>query len=333
MWQTAESSVSSNTHGCALSPCLALCPTSPQSTLGDAHNVFALIALSTRRTTRSVRNKFNELMRNAADIAAATGNLPLDEHTAVAMLQAQHGLPVVNQLGGGEALLGWDSATLQAYHTGALTAEQMVALQQSMAMQQPMTAEQLAAYSAALPMQYGFPVDASQFQLDANGQLLPEALTAQLTGLPMSLTVAPHQPLPQWTGPEKNRNFWKSEEQQELLRLVQDAAYRQQILGSSEISWESIAKHLGRGKRSVQRKYDNLKGTAAAAAAAAGATAALPSNDGKKWAPEEVAELMRLVEDPLYLKQTLGLDKVGGAGEVGWGQCGWVGWRLGMLGG
>ncbi len=31
--------------------------------------------------------------------------------------------------------------------------------------------------------------------------------------------------------------------------------------GISELNWDAIAKHLGRGKRSVQRKYDNLKGS------------------------------------------------------------------------
>ena len=31
--------------------------------------------------------------------------------------------------------------------------------------------------------------------------------------------------------------------------------------GITELNWDTIAKHLGRGKRSVQRKYDNLKGS------------------------------------------------------------------------
>ena len=31
--------------------------------------------------------------------------------------------------------------------------------------------------------------------------------------------------------------------------------------GGAELNWDAIAKHLGRGKRSVQRKYDNLKGS------------------------------------------------------------------------
>jgi hypothetical protein len=57
---------------------------------------------------------------------------------------------------------------------------------------------------------------------------------------------------------------------------------------------------------------------------AAGA-APLPSNDGKKWSPEEVMELLQLVEDENYRRQRLNLDKVsgckgreGGVGEWGW---------------
>ncbi|KDD71410.1 hypothetical protein H632_c5090p0, partial [Helicosporidium sp. ATCC 50920] len=36
----------------------------------------------------------------------------------------------------------------------------------------------------------------------------------------------------------------------------------------------------------------------------------LPANDGKKWSAEEVVELLRLGEDPAYLKERLDLDKV-----------------------
>lgn len=68
-----------------------------------------------------------------------------------------------------------------------------------------------------------------------------------------------------------------------------------------------IAKRLGRGKRSVQRKYDNLKGTSYPASEGG---AALPRNDGKKWGGDEVAELLRLVEDAEYRRRVLKLDKV-----------------------
>lgn len=33
----------------------------------------------------------------------------------------------------------------------------------------------------------------------------------------------------------------------------------QAVLGCAELNWDLVAKHLGRGKRSVQRKYDNLR--------------------------------------------------------------------------
>lgn len=64
-------------------------------------------------------------------------------------------------------------------------------------------------------------------------------------------------------------------------------------------------------------------------------TQSLPTKDGQKWTAEEVAELTRLVEDPAYLKQRLGLDKVGarrvgGKGEEDEGRScvarRWRGW-------
>lgn len=106
--------------------------------------------------------------------------------------------------------------------------------------------------------------------------------------------------------PKNDRVFWKPQEQQELMRLVQDPSYRQQVLGTADLSWDAIAQHLGRGKRSVQRKYDNLKGSLMVADGAL----ALPANDGKKWSSEEVAELVRLVEDQGYREAKLGMEKV-----------------------
>ena len=50
--------------------------------------------------------------------------------------------------------------------------------------------------------------------------------------------------------------------------------------------------------------------------AGASAQGVLPSKDGQKWTPEEVAELTRLVEEPAYLKEKLGLDKVGSSGST-----------------
>ena len=49
---------------------------------------------------------------------------------------------------------------------------------------------------------------------------------------------------------------------------------------------------------------------------AAGATT-LPVNDGRKWTQEEVQERVKMVEDPVFLKERLGLDKVGCGGAKG----------------
>ncbi|KAL6782100.1 hypothetical protein ACKKBF_B10655 [Auxenochlorella protothecoides x Auxenochlorella symbiontica] len=107
--------------------------------------------------------------------------------------------------------------------------------------------------------------------------------------------------------PHHDRRFWNEADQQELLRLASDATYRQTLLGTTELNWDLIAKHLGRGKRSVQRKHDNLKGTSLPTGSG---SSILPINDGKKWSPEEVGELLRLVEDGAYRKEVMGMEKV-----------------------
>lgn len=106
--------------------------------------------------------------------------------------------------------------------------------------------------------------------------------------------------------PKNDRVFWKPEECQKLLLLVQDAAYREQLTGVSEINWDLIAKELGRGRRSVMRKYDNLKGCADIS----GVDMSLPENDGKKWSKEEMEELVQLVENDAYRYEKLAIEKV-----------------------
>jgi hypothetical protein len=90
------------------------------------------------------------------------------------------------------------------------------------------------------------------------------------------------------------------------------------------MDWEAIARHLGRGKRSVQRKYDNLKGSSVGAMTG---TYALPLNDGKKWASEDVEELLRLVDDGAYRMERLGMEKVGAIGGIKEGRGGREGER------
>ncbi len=51
------------------------------------------------------------------------------------------------------------------------------------------------------------------------------------------------------------------------------------------------------------------------------AGAPLPSNDGKKWAPEEVEDLIRLVEDDDFRRERLNLEKVGCCANAGSVEC------------
>jgi hypothetical protein len=103
--------------------------------------------------------------------------------------------------------------------------------------------------------------------------------------------------------PKNDRVFWKVYEQEELLKLVEDERYRRDTLGTESVDWELIAKQLGRGRRSVMRKYDNLKGCSIAPG---GGSVILPANDGKKWSEEEVDELRRLCDDPMYRQSLFG---------------------------
>ena len=108
--------------------------------------------------------------------------------------------------------------------------------------------------------------------------------------------------------PKNDKVFWKDEEQAKLLRLVRSAKYRSEVLGNQVMDWDLIADHLGRGKRSVMRKYENIKNTRVSE----DGTLLLPPNDGKKWSDEEVKELMKLADpdDPSYREECFGITKV-----------------------
>lgn len=68
--------------------------------------------------------------------------------------------------------------------------------------------------------------------------------------------------------------------------------------------------HLPWAPRNVTYAGPDALTLALSPAAGGAAPVVLPSKDGQKWTPEEVVELTRLVEDPAYLKERLGLDKV-----------------------
>ena len=92
--------------------------------------------------------------------------------------------------------------------------------------------------------------------------------------------------------PKNDKSFWKDSELAELLRLCREEDYRQHVTGSKDLDWQIIANIFGRGKRSVQRKFENLK----SATFAADGTLILPRNLGKKWTKAEVDELMQIAD-------------------------------------
>ncbi|GAB4813305.1 hypothetical protein N2152v2_000351 [Parachlorella kessleri] len=247
------------------------------------------------------------------DPSALSGAVPLlsthqltsEEAAALQAMQPLQGLQLHSQVltngdseaaaaaAGFAAVLG-HAAAGQSMGVGVADAEQ----------QQQALDVVLAAHAAQQQGQQGLPME--QLLHHHNALVAAASAGGDVVGvqgaMPQTLTVA------SGAVPKKDRQFWSPEEHQQLMRLATDPAHRQAVLGVQELSWDLVAKHLGRGKRSVMRKYDNLRtGMLAAGASAQGV---LPSKDGQKWTPEEVAELTRLVEDPAYLKERLGLDKI-----------------------
>lgn len=108
--------------------------------------------------------------------------------------------------------------------------------------------------------------------------------------------------------PKNDKVFWKDAELLELIKLGRNETYRQEITGSKELNWQVIADIFGRGKRSVQRKFDNLK----SARVGEDGSLILPPNDGKKWSPQEVEELMKIADpdDGSYRHELFGSHKV-----------------------
>lgn len=70
------------------------------------------------------------------------------------------------------------------------------------------------------------------------------------------------------------RRVWKAEDNQtatsavwgdhekssDLIRLVQNASYRERILGTQGLAWDAIAAHLGVAEQSARDKYREMTG-------------------------------------------------------------------------
>lgn len=263
-------------------------------------------------------------MEHAAQMEAHAAHMAAVEHAAAMQVAAvqQHAMggPPASELLAGLYVSDPSQQLAAAMQYGSAYGGGDTAA--ALAAQMQMTPEQVQAYLAAgLPMGYGQPEAEAMAAAAAAASVGGEApavdpsflqhyaaVQAGMMGMGQHAQQAatpPPPPGPALPAPTNDRRFWQEGEQQELLRLASDPGYRQQALGVSELNWESIAKHLGRGKRSVQRKYDNLKNSANQDGGVS-----LPVNDGKKWATEEVQELVKLVEDPAHLKERLQLDKV-----------------------
>lgn len=108
--------------------------------------------------------------------------------------------------------------------------------------------------------------------------------------------------------PKNDKSFWKDSELAELIKLGRDEEYREHVTGEKSLDWQAIADYFGRGKRSVQRKFENLKDSKLAS----DGTLVLPRNLGKKWSKAEVDELMKIADpdDSSYRFELFGNDKI-----------------------
>ena len=141
-------------------------------------------------------------------------------------------------------------------------------------------------------------------------------------------------------GHKRARGAWTDTSRAELVKLADDAAYREATLGKEGNraglpNWAAMARHLGfSGTAPLLRQYKATTGKepphavrakkeagdaeggappakkaktadGAAPSAAAASAGAGPSSEGG-WTPADVAKLVKLVEDEVYRKEVTG---------------------------
>jgi len=263
--------------------------------LGEGLNKWPPIAQHFKRTVKAVRRKFDKLQKAEKKHFSHShhfqpndkNNSHVDDEANVQEnpMQKQHMMPQQ-----GAMYLQTEDGQ------GPMYSREMASEMAAMAMQAHYSNDQMAAYMEMYGAQYYGGED------NGVGQKSGQTLAKHFGDIGTAPTYA-------FPPPKNDRVFWKEEEQKELLLLAENDAYRGMRIGTTELNWDLIAKWLGRGKRSVQRKYDNLKGNATIAA---DGTLILPPNDGKKWSQEEVEELKRLTDpnDSSYRERVLGTQKI-----------------------
>lgn len=210
---------------------------------------------------------------------------------------------------------------------GGLTAEQLAAIQTSMAFPGRggvTDTETQGHLQEGLGEEEG--IDPSlqmsiQPQMDALQNLSPEELQAILTGQ-MYITTAPPP------GPEdvssSEKKWWDETDEEELFKLVHDEAYRLSITGSVKLDWRRLEEHFGRSQNALRKKHwlmvkgfhgphsvynkNTVQGSAGA-----------KLEGRKRWTEDETNELVRLVKDKAY---QAACEIVSEIGQVDWKKLG-----------
>lgn len=263
--------------------------------LGEGMNKWPPIAQHFKRTVKAVKRKYDKLQKAEKQNISHSNQVKSNEKNDIHpnneadiqdnQLQKQHMMPQQGAMylptGDGQ---------------GPMYSREIASEMAAMAMQAQYNNDQMAAYMEMYGAQY------YGGEENGVGQKSGQTLAKHFGEMAAAPTYA-------FPPPRNDRVFWKVEEQKELLLLAENEAYRGMRIGTTDLDWDLIAKWLGRGKRSVQRKYDNLKGNATVAQ---DGTLMLPPNDGKKWSKEEVEELKRLTDpnDSSYRERVLGMQKI-----------------------
>lgn len=219
----------------------------PQGKLGETTTKWAPIAQAFSRTVKAVKRKYDKLAnpdkeqrksrgRATTSGAAAPSHDGAAAAAAAAAQQHHEAMAAHNSM-----YMGLDANGVP--YGPPMTEEQAAAAQAALQANHAMSAEQMAAAAAGY---YGW----SGYEGGGAGGAEGEAGQGQMMDPMLMQQMAAGQA--QYAGaagagslvsPRNDRVFWKADEQQELLRIVQDANYRLQVRGlvvDLRACWEKI---------------------------------------------------------------------------------------------
>lgn len=183
--------------------------------------------------------------------------------------------------------------TFPLLQRGGLTDEQLAAIQQSLALPAQVVAGCAPEKHGDVPS-FGVEIpNHTLTQVDAIQGLSPEDLQAIVNGQMHIGAAAPRVP-EEAVSPYKN--WWDEEQEQELVRLVKDEAFRKEVFGCSKIDWRKIAQHFNRTESALRKKIWVLTKRASLQQQRVSGR----QRKKRKWTLEQNQEMNRFVIDEQY---------------------------------